>query len=301
MGSIADTAKDFEMPKSKNIADLEVVQVGWKVEDLIFGGLVTNKTTDSREIRWFQKTAGFLASPTTSGMTTSLIANHAEGAAPVVVGQTWTRNTTYVRKYMVESEWITIEDIRDNDVMLWSTLVRDLSRAVGYRKDYRIYDVITESQSPSTILSGAATGTGWDDTTNGNPILDILAGQQAVRAQSYDAGQLIWAMNSIEHKHLMNYLITVKGSSWTGYSSEKIRDRAVSNLLGNDLFVSENAITDSVAGWIPGRSAEWWSFIPMSTAIMEDEGVARKIRVWEEGECILTDPKSVYLITDTIT
>lgn len=294
---MADTVGEVDV-RSLNV---DKVAKGFADEDSIFKGLVVNKNTSAREIRWYQKTAGFLDAPTTTGITTSAIANHAEGARPVVVGQSWTRNTTYVRKYMVESEWISVEDITDNDVQLFSTIIRDLTRAVANQVDKRIYNVITESQSPSTILSGAATGTGWDDTTNGNPILDILAGQQAVRAQSYDAKKLVIVMNSIEHKHLMNYLITVKGSSWTGYSSEKLRDIAVTSVLGNDTIVSENAITDSVAMWIPGRSAEWHSFFSISSATMEDDGVARKVRVWEEGECILTDPKSVYLITDTIT
>lgn len=294
---MADTNGQIDV-RSLNISN---IVKGFADEDSIFKSLVSMRTTPSREIRWFQKTAGFLDSPTTSGITTSMIANHAEGARPVVVGQSWTRNTSYVRKYMVESEWITLEDISDNDVQLFATLVRDLTRAVANQVDKRIYDVITESQSPSTILSGAATGTGWDDTTNGNPILDILAGQQAIRAQSYNPGQCVIVMNSIEHKHLMNYLITVKGSSWTGYSSEKMRDIAVTSILGNDVITSENAVTDSVAMWIPGRSAEYWTFYTPSSATMEDEGVARKVRVWEEGEAILTDPKSVYLITDTIT
>lgn len=286
-----------------DVRSLNIVKIakGFADENSIFKNLVSNLNTSSREIRWYQKTAGFLDSPTTTGITGSAIANHAEGARPVVVGQSWTRNTTYVRKYMVESEWISIEDIKDNDVQLFATMVRDLTRAVNNQVDKRIYNVITENQSPSTILSGAATGTGWDDTTNGNPVLDILAGQQAVRAQSYNANELIIVMNSIEHKHLMNYLISVKGSSWTGYSSEKLKDIAVTNILGNDVFVSENAVTDSVAMWIPNRTAEWHTFFSVNSAVLNDEGIGRKIRVWSEGECILTDPKSSYLITDTIT
>lgn len=286
-----------------DIRGLNIVKVakGFADEDSIFKGLVVNVTTDARQFRWYQKTAGFLDAPTTTGMTVSLIANHAEGARPVVVGQSWTRNVTDVRKYMVESEWITEEDIKDNDIQMFATLVRDLTRAVTNQSDKRIYAVVTENQTPSTILSGAATGTGWDDTTNGNPILDILAGQQAVRAQSYDAKQLIIVMNSIEHKFLMNYLITVKGSSIPQYSSQKVREIAVTSLLGNDVIVSENSVTDSVAMWIPGRSAEWRTFMGTDAAILRDEGIARKIRVWEEGEAVLTDPKSVYLITDTIT
>jgi|TARA_R100000501_G_C2622328_1_gene115515 hypothetical protein len=281
--------------------DIKRIVRGFADEKSMFDTLVENVKASARKIRWFQKTAGFLDSNTTTGITTSRIENHPEGARPVVVGQTWTRNETYVRKRMVESEWVTIEDISDNDVRMWATLARDLVRAVRNQKDKRIYNVITEDQTPSTINSGAATGNGWDDTSNGNPILDILAGQQAIRSNSYNPSMCVIVMNSIEHKHLMNYLITVKGSSWTGYSSEKIREIAVTNILGNDVIVSENAVTDSVAMWIPSASAQYHSFINLDSGELEDKGVARKIRVWEEGECTLSDPKSVYLITDTIT
>ena len=84
------------------------------------------------------------------------------------------------------------------------------------------------------------------------------------------------------------------------YDRGKVRDIAVTELLGNDIIVSENAVTDSVAMWIPQRSASWKAFSAMSTAILTDDGIGKKIRIWETGEAILTDPKSVYLITDTI-
>lgn len=281
--------------------DIDKLAKGFADEESKFKSLTSVSTTAARDMRWYQKTAGFLDSTDTTGITASQIANMSDRSRPVVVGQTWTRNNDKVRKYFVESEWISEEDIKDSDIQVLATNIRDLTRAVANQVDFRIYDVITESQSPSNINTAAATGTGWDDIINGNPILDILTGQQNIRSFSYDAGMAVIVMNSIEHKNLMNYLITVKGSSWTGYSSEKIRDTAVTSILGNDVIVSENAITDSVAMWIPNRSASWRSFMPMSTSVKVEEGIARKIRVWEEGECLLTDPKSVHLITDTVT
>ncbi len=41
--------------------------------------------------------------------------------------------------------------------------------------------------------------------------------------------------------------------------------------------------------------------MPLQSAIIDDPGIGKKIRVWEEGECLLTDPKAVTLITDTVT
>jgi len=280
--------------------DIDKLAKGFADEDSIFKSLTTVSSTSAREIRWYQKTAGFLDSTDTSGITASQIET-SEGSRPVVVGQTWTRKTSYVKKYFVESEWITEEDIKDSDPDVLGTNIRDLVRAVANQVDKRIYNIITENQSPSTINTTAATGNGWDDTTNGNPILDILNGQQKIRSYSYDPGEAVVVMNSVEHKNLVNYVITVKGSSIPQFSSEKVRSGQVMEILGNAVIVSENAVTDSVAQWIPSRSATWKGFMGMSTAVKVEEGIGRKIRVWEEGECLLTDPKSVHLITDTVT
>lgn len=276
--------------------DIDKVAKGFADEENIFKSFVSVMPTSAREIRWYQKTAGFLAA-----VKPDSIDNVSQLALPTVVEQSWTRQQSYVRKYFVESPLISQEDIKDTDIDILMTNIRDLTRAVARLVDERIYNVITENQSPSNILSGAATGTGWDDTTTGNPILDIMAAKQAIRAQGYNPEGAVLVMNSIEHKWLLNYLITVKGSSIPNYSSDKVESGVVMNILGTKILVSENAPTDSVAMWIPGRSATWKTFVPITSRTIEDVGIGTKIRVWEEGECILTDPKSVYLITDTIT
>ena len=71
-------------------------------------------------------------------------------------------------------------------------------------------------------------------------------------------------------------------------------------ILGCKVLVSQNATTDEAALWIPNRAATWKSFIPMTAVTVQDPGIGTKIRVWEEGEAICTDPKAVYVITDTV-
>ena len=48
-------------------------------------------------------------------------------------------------------------------------------------------------------------------------------------------------------------------------------------------------------------SHTWKAFTGLTTAVMDDPGIGKKIRVWEEGECLLTDPNAAYVITDTQT
>jgi hypothetical protein len=277
---------------------------GFADEQYVFKNFVTVSKTSAREIRWYQKGVSYnanISAPTTTGITTSGIANTSFGSLPIVAEQKWTRNTSHVRKYFVESPWITIEDINDSDVDVLATNVRDLVRAVASQVDQRIYNIITESQSPSLINTAGASGTGWDDATNGNPIADILTGTQNIRSNGYDTSNYVIAMDSLAHKQLMVFLITTKGSSIPNFSSEQVNKSVVMNLLGGSVLVSENVVTDSVALWIPNRAASWKSFMPMMSAIKTEEGIGKKIRVWEEGEAILTDPKAVHLITDTTT
>jgi hypothetical protein len=281
--------------------NIDKMAMGFAVEALVLKRYVTVAKTSGREIRWYQKTAGFLDSTDTSGITASQIANVSDKSRPVVVEQSWTRRSSYVRKYFVESPLISDEDIKDSDVDILASNVRDLTLAVLNQVDTRIYNVLSENLSPSAINTTAAVGTGWDDTTNGNPVLDIMTAKQKIRSYRYDPQGAILYINSIEEKNLLNYLITVKGSSIPSYSSEKVRSGVVMEILGVNVVVSENATTDYALLFVPSRAATWKSFMPIKTAVIDEPGIGKKIRVWEEGECLLTDPKAVHLTTDTVT
>lgn len=279
---------------------------GFADEDNVFKKFVSNSKTNAREMRWYQKTSGFLDSPTTTGITKTFINPVAERARPMVVEQSWTRNTSYAKKFFVESPTISMEDIKDTDIDILATNIRDLVRAVGRKVDLRIFSVLNEAAAatptvpnPTNVNTAAAVGTGWDDATNGNPIKDILVGQRKIRQAGYNPMGAVIAMNSIEHQFLLDYLITQKGSSIPAFASEKVRSGVVMQLLGNDIIVSENQTTDYVTMWVPNRAATWKAFMPMTSVVMDDPGIGKKIRVWEEGECLLTDPLAVHVITDT--
>lgn len=278
--------------------DVDKLAKGFADEENVLKRFVINSKTAAREIRWFQKTSGFLDSTDTTAITASQIANTSFKSLPVVVEQSWTRNTSYVRKYFVESPWISEEDIKDCDIDILATSVRDLVRAVARQVDARIYTVLSTG---SGVQTAASTQDGWDDAATGNPILDILTAKQAIRAYGYNPEGAVLAINSIEHKNLLNYLISVKGSSIPSFSSKMVGEGVVMELLGCQVVVSENFTTAQALVFVPNRAATWKSFTPITSAVISDVGIGKKIRVWEEGECLLTDPKASYLITDTVT
>ena len=275
--------------------DIDKLAKGFADEEILMKRFVTNSTTSAREIRWYQKTAGFLDSVDTTGITASQIANTAFKARPFVVEQSWTRTTSYVRKYFVESPWISEEDIKDNDVDILATNVRDLVRAVSYQVDTRIWDVITESQTASNINSVSITNE-WDDYTNATPIIDLLNAKRLIRNQSYNPEGAILMLNPNEHTYLINWLINTKGASIPQFASQKIVSGVVMEILGLRVVVSTIVTADYAAVFIPNRAATWKTFMPIKSVVVTDEGIGRKIRVWEEGECILHDPKAVTLL-----
>lgn len=273
---------------------IEKAAKGFADEELIFKRFVTVSNTSAREIRWYQKTAGFLTASDPES-----VENVGELALPTVLEQSWTRNTSYVRKYFVESPTISDEDIKDSDIDVLMTNIRDLVRAVAYKVDGRIWDVMTESQSPNDINTNASTAA-WDAGSGQDPIEDILEAKQNIREDGYnvDMGGVLF-LSAKDHKNLMSWLISEKGNYIPGYASSKITSGVVQEFLGLRVVVSENVTADYACVAIPSRAVTWKTFTSLTGVTIADAGIGQKIRVWEEGEAILTDPKAVNLITNT--
>lgn len=286
--------------------DIQKLAVGFADEENVFKKFVINSTTKAREIRWYQKESGFLASTTTSGMTKDLIFQNDQGALPSVVEQSWDRQTSYVKKFFVESPTLTMEDIKDSDIDIFGTNVQDLVKAVQRKVDLRIFSILVEAAAatptvpnPSTTNFSAATADGWDDVETGNPIADINLMKQTIRSAGYNIKDAVLAMNPIEERYLMDFLISVKGSSIPQYASNKLESGVVTEILGVRILVSENWTTDSVGMWLPNKTLRYKEFMPLQTAVIDDPGIGKKIRIWTEGEAILENPKSAYILTAT--
>lgn len=276
---------------------------GFEDEDVVLKKLARQTSTPTRQFVWMQKTAGYISPATTTGQTLNLIVNSGQRGLSPVVEQTFTRNTSNVRDYANVSELITQSDEKDVTVDILGIMIRDAQIAIASQVDTRIYNIGTENLSPSNILSTAATADGWDDAVTGNPILDLLTGIQKIRAQRYVISKQrkgVLYINSIEHKNLMNYLISVKGSSVPSTASDLLVQGAVMEILNLDVVVSENATTDYAWIFIPGVTVAWTTFIGLSSEVEKIVGKGKKVHVWEEGEATLENPKSSHLTTDTV-
>lgn len=287
--------------------DINKTAIVFGEEESILINFVAKMSTTAREMRYYQKTAGFLDSDDTSGITLSEIPRAAERALPVKLRQTWTRKSAFVKLFKAESEMISIEDIKDNDVDIFNTHVKDIVRGVVNQRDIRIYSVFIEAApatpttpNPTTILTTAAVADGWDDPITGNPIFDLMNGATKIRKQGNKTQDLVAYMNPTEHLNLMNYIITVKGSSIPAMSSELARSGVLMEVVGQKIVVSENATTDSVLQFIPNSAVVYREFMALTTAVIDEPLIGKTIRVATEGEAYIQDPNKIHLITDTV-
>ncbi len=289
--------------------NIDKLAKGFAVEPNVLKQFARQSKTSAREIRWYTKKSGYLDSSDSTNSTKSLIRNVAPGALPVVVHQNWTREKSYVRKFFATSGMITIEDIKDSDIDVLGTLVRDVVMAVKRKEDERVYStlIVATEAAPTvpvpgtTVNTAAAVGAGgWNSPTTGDPIQDILAGQEAIRGYGYEQKSFVVYLNQAEHKWLVNNIISIKGSSIPNFSSEQLKKAVVMEMLNCHFVVSAHASTDSVLMFLPNLAVAWKTFMPIASAIVNEPGVGKEIRCWSEGEALLEHPRAVHIITNTI-
>ena len=288
---MADTAGQAEI---RGI-DIKKLVEGFADVDIILKNYVRVVSTSAREMRWYSKTSGYLTSPTTTGVTTDMIETSSK-SMPVVIENSYTRNTSYVKKYFASSPLITLEDIKDSDPDVWGDIIKDAARAVNKKIDSRILTVM----DAAGCQTGAASGDGWNVDANADPMLDFLKAIEAIENEGYSSADLVAYMNPAEKKWLLRWLITVKGSSIPGFSSSKVEGGELMTFLGVRIVSDPNRPTDTVTFFSPSKAVIWREFMGMSSAVINDEGIGKTVRVWSEGEAIRPNPNAVYKLTDTI-
>jgi len=267
--------------------------------------IIRSSTTSARELRWWKKTAGFIDTLTSEGVSASQIGYQAEGSLPEIIIQTMTRQTSYVKIFKANSQAISEEDKKDSDPDIYAAHVRDIVRAIQRQVEQRIYDVIGEAStsgtpSPSAVPTAAATADGWNDADTGDPIGDINAGLESLKLYSWGTDNVYLCINQAEEKHLKNYIINIKGSSIPNYSSDQVTKSNVMEILGCKVVVSPLFTTDWALMLTPA-AAVWKSFMPLRASEVFDEITGTyKIVAKESGECLLENPTAAYWISDTI-
>lgn len=271
--------------------DIDKTVKGFELLEYTFKELCTVSSTASDTIRWYQETAADPSATSPSTITISPLSQF-----PTLT-HSWTRNTSYVKKYGAEC-FISMEDIKSADIDVLSRMLLRLTRAVVKQRDTDIWNVITESQSASTILSGN-TVLPWDNAS-ATPFKDIICGARNIYENNYDASKAELLLNPYDYASLMNYLI-VNGSQFGNFGGELAQNGAVTRVAGHKVRVSNNVTTDYFALVIPQTACTYKMYQDTTSRVIEEPGIGSKLRVWALGIPLLTDPKAVYLGINTKT
>lgn len=275
--------------------DVDKLAKGFADQEYKFKGDCQVSSMSGDSIRWYQKTAGTLA-PTAP----SVIKNVSPLSMPDTLEVSWTRNTSYPKKYMVEG-FISQEDIKSADLDVLATTIRDLTRAIVASVDKDIYNIMTEDSAgtptPSLTQTAASTAA-WDAASGQDPIKDILNAKRLIYNYNYDAEQAVLWLNQYDYQSLLVWLISTKGSSIPGFSSEKVRSGVVMELVGTRIKVSPNVTVDWGLMIIPQRSCTFKQYSGTSAVTIQEPMIGTKIRVSEAGISYLTDPKSIVQISN---
>ena len=261
-------------------------------EESIFYNAVNVQKTPSREIRYYQRTSGFLTA------TSPISIKVAEGATPFVLETSWTRNTAYTKKYSVDSPMITIEDETDSEVKVFVDNLQEIVSAIVNDRDGDIWDIATESQSPSNINS-VTTVAAWDAASGQDPMRDISEALRKIRQETKRKLKNPTLYVSAKGEEDLKVWITSQGTYFTELASSMVVDGVLSRFGGCRVMVSENVTADYALVADLKQSTEYFELFSMKTAIITEELVGRKIRAMTNGIAVLTRPKFNALIANT--
>lgn len=272
---------------------LDPLAKNYQNEQSIFYNEVSVVATSSREIRYYQKTSGYL---TLTSPATIVIA---EGAKPFVAETSWTRNTAYTKKYALDSPMINMEDEKDSEVKVFVDNMEDIVAAIVYERDGDIWDVATENRTPVNINSVTATAA-WDAGSGQDPMEDVAEAIQKIREETKRkvTGAKLYVSAKGE-KDLKVWLTSTKGTYFTELASNLVVDGVLTRFGGCEVVVSENVTADYALVALLKESVEYREFIALTTAIIEEPLIGRKIRAMTNGIPILVKPKYNALISNT--
>ncbi len=200
--------------------------------------------------RWFKKNPIRIAALTSPSATKDV----SPGSRPATAEVSWVRNTSYVKKYFVEG-FLDKEDISDAEIDTYTTTLVDLTERIVRDRNIDLFSVMTQALAPTGLAAGgvqtfATTAVGGDqwDAPNfaADPIKDFNHSVQLIQTAGFGSHSISAIMNPIEYENLKNWLISGKGSSIPGFSSEKIQSGTIMNLLGVNIKVLTEATTDYV-------------------------------------------------------
>jgi hypothetical protein len=272
------------------------IVTGFALVSYVFKQLVSVSSSSAWKETYFQETAADL---TASG--TGNAVEEIPRLASFPYGQvTWTETSGRQKKHGMEGV-ISWEDAQTDDVDVIARTLLRIARAVAKSVDTEIWDVLTESRSASAINSVTITaGSEWDSATisNRDPIQNILDAKKEIAIDNYNPDSNGFLL--VNPKDFANLLGNANVRNAGQFFTDAVtRNGRVGRILGLTIIVSNNVTADYAAVVVAKECGNWKSVQDLTTETIRDPGIKWTIRSWEIGQCQLTNPQAVCLISNT--
>lgn len=252
--------------------------------------ILLKESSNSDSENYYRETS----TPLTAGGNRN-VNNVARGALPPELHPSWTKVTTYHKKFMGQA-LIFFEDTLTDAISVQARSAFRVAEAIVNAKDTYIYAQLTAATSTSGVVAAIDD---WNSATisNRSPIDDILIGEGAMMANNYDVLQNGYLLvTPFDYASLLRNSKVINNPSFK--TADVISNGVVGQIAGLKIIVSTNVDTDECMIVMGQRAATWKGVVGLNSAVIVDQGVSLKVRSWMMGHIQITDPQGLYTITD---
>ena len=199
------------------------------------------------------------------------------------------------------------QDILTSNIRIEAETISDVSDAVVYSVDNKIYWTLSENDyagSTHLINTVAITaGYEWDSATvaNRDPVFDLLRAIETIATDRYpivSSGRGFAAMNESTFTYLMSNSKVLNHPTFK-LANGIIQNGRLAELVGLKIYVTPVVTNDKVLVGMAKTCGTWVTTQPLTVDVIIDPQKKYTIRASEIGVCQLTDPESLCLITNT--
>jgi len=270
---------------------------GFAKKRYVMKELVMNLPSNAWTNSFYQKTATSL----TAGTGSAVEGIPRGGEFPFMERGTTLKNTV-ITQHGAEGV-IYWQDILTSNIAVEAETISDISDGVVYSVDNRIYQVLSEADTPSTINTVAITaGYEWDSATvqNRDPFFDLMRCVEAIQTDRYQiltSGLGFVAMNEATYTYLITNSKILNHPTWT-QAAGIIKNGNLASIGGLQIYVTPVVTNDKVLVGMKKKCATWRQTQPLTVDVIKDPQKKYTIRASEIGVCQLTDPESLCLLTN---
>ena len=245
--------------------------------------------------KWTETYFRETSTPLTGG-TGQAITEVARGVRFPHVDPEWTEVKTRNMKFAAEGT-VFLEDKLTDAIDVQARSIFRVAEGIANAVDVYIYTQLTDEGSTSGVVAASDT---WNSLTvaNRDPMGDLLIGEAAMMANNYDVLQNgFLLLTPKDYGSLLRNSKVINNPSFK--TADVVSNGVIGQIAGLKIIVS-NSVTAGECMIVMGqRAATWKSVVPLTSAVIEDQGIKFTIRSWEIGHIQITDPQALYTITGT--